>query len=141
MSYAGARRAPGWGSARETLAEATAFVAEKGLIRMGDGPVKVITMPKFQQGNAVAYNDPPGPFESTCRTSTPSPDPRGVERCAGRQLLSEYNDYMIHDLSIHEAMPGHYLQLDHSNRTDNPAAGDVVVRPGLSKAGRSMPRG
>ena len=27
---------------------------------------------------------------------------------------------MIHDLSIHEAMPGHYLQLDHSNRTDNP---------------------
>jgi uncharacterized protein (DUF885 family) len=26
---------------------------------------------------------------------------------------------MIHDLSIHEAMPGHYVQLDHSNRTDN----------------------
>jgi uncharacterized protein (DUF885 family) len=24
---------------------------------------------------------------------------------------------MIHDLSIHEAMPGHYLQLDHSNRS------------------------
>ena len=31
--------------------------------------------------------------------------------------LSEYNDYMIHDLGIHEAMPGHYTQLDHSNRS------------------------
>ena len=49
--------------ARETLAQATAFVAKAGFVRMPDGPVKVITMPKFQQGNTVAYNDPPGVFE------------------------------------------------------------------------------
>ena len=107
--------------ARETLAEATAFVAEKGLIRMGDGPVKVITMPKFQQGNAVAYNDPPGPFEKHLQNFyAVSPIPDDWSDAQADSFLSEYNDYMIHDLSIHEAMPGHYLQLDHSNRTDNP---------------------
>ena len=107
--------------ARETLAEATAFVAEKGLIRMGDGPVKVITMPKFQQGNAVAYNDPPGPFEKHLQNFyAVSPIPEDWSDAQADSFLSEYNDYMIQDLSIHEAMPGHYLQLDHSNRTDNP---------------------
>ncbi|HPB22314.1 MAG TPA: DUF885 family protein, partial [Novosphingobium sp.] len=105
--------------ARETLAEATAFVAENGLIRMGDGPVKVITMPKFQQGNAVAYNDPPGPFEKHLQNFyAVSPIPEDWSDAQADSFLSEYNDYMIHDLSIHEAMPGHYLQLDHSNRTD-----------------------
>jgi len=104
--------------ARETLAEATAFVAEKGLIRMPDGPVRVITMPKFQQGNAVAYNDPPGPLErGQANFYAVSPIPDDWSDAQAESFLSEYNDYMIHDLSIHEAMPGHYLQLDHSNRT------------------------
>ncbi|MFM5954487.1 MAG: DUF885 domain-containing protein, partial [Novosphingobium sp.] len=103
--------------ARETLAEATTFVAAKGFIRMPDGPVKVITMPKFQQGNAVAYNDPPGPFEKGQQNFyAVSPIPDEWTDAQADSFLTEYNDYMIHDLSIHEAMPGHYLQLDHSNR-------------------------
>ena len=103
--------------ARETLAEATAFVAAKGFVRMPDGPVKVITMPKFQQGNAVAYNDPPGPLEKGLQNFyAVSPIPDEWSDAQATSFLSEYNDYMIHDLSIHEAMPGHYLQLDHSNR-------------------------
>lgn len=104
--------------ARETLAEATAFVTAKGFIRMPDGPVKVITMPKFQQGNAVAYNDPPGPLERGQQNFyAVSPIPDDWSDAQAESFLAEYNDYMIHDLSIHEAMPGHYLQLDHSNRT------------------------
>lgn len=107
--------------ARETLAEATDFVRAKGFIRMPDGPVRVITMPKFQQGNAVAYNDPPGPFEKGQQNFyAVSPIPDEWSDAQANSFLTEYNDYMIHDLSIHEAMPGHYLQLDHSNRTDNP---------------------
>ncbi len=106
--------------ARETLAEATAFVRAKGFIRMPDGPVRVITMPKFQQGNSVAYNDPPGPFEKGQQNFyavSPIPDDWSDEQATS--FLTEYNDYMIHDLSIHEAMPGHYLQLDHSNRSSD----------------------
>ena len=107
--------------ARETTEQATAFVREKGFIRMADGPVRIITMPKFQQGNSVAYNDPPGPFEKGQQNFyavSPIPDDWTDEQA--KSFLTEYNEYMIHDLSIHEAMPGHYLQLDHSNRTDNP---------------------
>ena len=107
--------------ARETLAEATEFVRAQGFIRMPDGPVRVITMPKFQQGNAVAYNDPPGPFEKGQQNFyAVSPIPAEWSDAQADSFLTEYNDYMIHDLSIHEAMPGHYHQLDHSNRTDNP---------------------
>ena len=103
--------------ARETLAEATAFVTKAGFVRMPDGPVKVITMPKFQQGNAVAYNDPPGLFEKGQQNFyAVSPIPDEWTDKQADSFLSEYNDYMIHDLSIHEAMPGHYLQLDHANR-------------------------
>lgn len=107
--------------ARETTEQATAFVREKGFIRMPDGPVRIITMPKFQQGVAVAYNDPPGPFEKGQQNFyAVSPIPEDWTDEQADSFLTEYNEYMIHDLSIHEAMPGHYLQLDHSNRTDNP---------------------
>ncbi len=107
--------------ARETTQIATDFVRKQGFIRMPDGPVRIITMPKFQQGNAVAYNDPPGPFEKGQQNFyAVSPIPDDWTDAQATSFLSEYNDYMIHDLSIHEAMPGHYLQLDHSNRTDNP---------------------
>lgn len=107
--------------ARETTEQATTFVREKGLIRMPDGPVRIITMPKFQQGVAVAYNDPPGPFEKGQQNFyAVSPIPEDWTDEQADSFLTEYNEYMIHDLSIHEAMPGHYLQLDHANRTDNP---------------------
>ncbi len=107
--------------ARETTEQATAFVREKGFIRMPDGPVRIITMPKFQQGVAVAYNDPPGPFEKGQQNFyAVSPIPEEWTDEQADSFLTEYNEYMIHDLSIHEAMPGHYLQLDHANRTDNP---------------------
>jgi uncharacterized protein (DUF885 family) len=107
--------------ARETLAVATEFVAAKGFVRMPDGPVRIITMPKFQQGFSVAYNDPPGPFEKGGQNFyAVSPIPEEWSDAQADSFLTEYNDYMIHDLSVHEAMPGHYLQLDHSNRSANP---------------------
>jgi uncharacterized protein (DUF885 family) len=117
LSYA--QRPPRSGlmdKARETLASATDFVRGRGLVSMPDAPVRIITMPKFQQGVAVAYDDPPGPLEKGLQNFYAiSPIPDDWTDAQATSFLSEYNNYMIHDLSIHEAMPGHYLQLFHAN--------------------------
>ena len=104
-------------AARDALAQATEFVRAQGFVDMPAGPVKVITMPKFQQGNAVAYDDPPGALErNQTNFFAVSPVPAEWTDAQATSLLSEYNAFMIQDLAIHEAMPGHYLQLDHANR-------------------------
>lgn len=106
---------------RQTLAQATDFVREKGFVGMPSGPVKIVPMPKFNQGNSVAYDDAPGALEKDQPNFfTVSPIPDDWTDAQATSFLTEYNLYMLHDLSIHEGMPGHYLQLDHANKNDDP---------------------
>lgn len=107
--------------ARETLKETTAFVRQQGFISVPDDPVEIIVMPEFQRGIAVAYCDSPGPLEKEGRTFyaiSPTPKDWSAERV--ESFFKEYNNYMLENLTIHEAMPGHYLQLAHSNRFEAP---------------------
>ncbi|HSQ95820.1 MAG TPA: DUF885 domain-containing protein [Croceibacterium sp.] len=106
---------------RQTLAEATDFVREKGFVGMPSGPVRIVPMPKFNQGNSVAYDDAPGALEKDQPNFfTVSPIPDDWTDAQATSFLTEYNLYMLHDLSIHEGMPGHYLQLDHANKNNDP---------------------
>ncbi|MGH8495134.1 MAG: DUF885 domain-containing protein [Gammaproteobacteria bacterium] len=104
-------------TAKKDLAQTTAFVREHDLVTVPDTPVEIIIMPEFQRGVAVAYCDSPGPLdagEKTFYAVAPLPDDWTVEQV--QSFLREYNLLSIQDLTMHEAMPGHYLQLAHSNQ-------------------------
>lgn len=103
--------------AKAQLEQATAFVVEKDLVTMPDEPLEIIVMPEFQRGVALAYLDPPGPLDggqSAFYAVAPLPADWTEEQV--ESFLREYNLYSLQTLTIHEAVPGHYLQLAHSNR-------------------------
>ncbi|NHC14439.1 DUF885 domain-containing protein [Motilibacter deserti] len=106
------------GMCREALAATTAFVQEERLMTVHDDPVEVIVMPELYRGVAVAYCDPPGPLEAaplpTYFAVAPTPADWSAER--SRSFYREYNAHMLHQLTIHEAAPGHVLQLASSRR-------------------------
>lgn len=103
--------------ARSTMDQATDFVKAKDLVTVPPLNFRIITMPEFQQGYSVAYADTPGPLETHLPAFYAiSPIPADWTDEQATSFLSEYNHYMIHDLNIHEAMPGHVLQLAHSVR-------------------------
>ncbi len=103
--------------ARGSIDQATRFVRDKDLITLPDAPVDIIMMPEFQQGVAVAYCDSPGPLERHLKTFYAiSPIPKDWSEERAESFLREYNRRMIHDMNIHEAMPGHFVQIWHSNR-------------------------
>ena len=115
--------------ARHTLEVATAFVREKDLVTVPDDPVQIILMPEFQRGFSVAYADSPGPLDRGLDTYYAiSPIPDDWDDAKVDSFLREYNDYMIHVLTIHEAMPGHYLEGAHSLK--HPSTLRAVLRSG-----------
>jgi uncharacterized protein (DUF885 family) len=104
-------------SARAALADTTQFVREKNLVSLPDEPLEIIEMPAFKQGVALAYCDSPGPLEAGQKTFyAVSPIPAEWTRAQSDSFLREYNTRSIRNLTVHEAMPGHYLQLAHANR-------------------------
>ncbi len=103
--------------AREGLEKITEFVRKKKLVDVPDDPVEIIVMPEHQRGFAIGYCDSPGPLEESGTTFYAiSPTPRDWTAERAETFFREYNDYMLLNLTIHEAMPGHYLQIAHANR-------------------------
>ena len=115
---------------RDALAAQTAFVTGHRLITVYDDPIELIPMPEIDRGVAVAYCDSPGPLEPAPQPTfiavSPTPTDWAPERVAS--FYREYNRHMVHDLMVHEAMPGHYLQLQHSRRF---AGSDTAIRAAL----------
>src|ERR1700722_17160203 len=113
----------------QALAAQTAFVRDHDLVTVYDDPIELIDMPEINRGVAVAYCDPPGPLEPTPLPTfiavSPTPSDWPADRVAS--FYREYNRHMVHNLMVHEAMPGHYLQLGHARRF----AGSTRVRAAL----------
>ena len=108
-------------TARHALDETTAFTRAHDLVTLYDDPLEIIPMPEFQRGVALAYCDSPGPLDQGQKTFyVISPIPNDWSDEQVKSFLREYNTRSIDDLTIHEAMPGHYVQLMHSNRYHSP---------------------
>jgi uncharacterized protein (DUF885 family) len=103
--------------AREQMQQATDFVIENNIVTMPDEPVEITVMPEFRRGITAAFLVAPGPLDKGQPTFYEvSPIPGDWSEDKVQSFLREYNVYSIQDLTIHEGVPGHYLQLALSNR-------------------------
>jgi uncharacterized protein (DUF885 family) len=107
--------------ARKTLEEATKFVREKHLVTLpGRGNLQVIPTPEFMRGiySVAGFNPAPAlePQLGAFYWVTPIPSDWPKDRIESK--LREYNNYAMQEITIHEAMPGHYVQLEVGNDLD-----------------------
>ena len=107
--------------ARRDLEEASSFVRAKHLVRLPErGNLLVIPTPEFMRGvYAVGgFNQAPAlePQLGAFYWVTPVPTDWTRERIESK--LREYNTYGLQELTIHEAMPGHYVQLEIANNVE-----------------------
>ncbi|PYJ91524.1 MAG: DUF885 domain-containing protein [Verrucomicrobia bacterium] len=117
--------------AKEVVGEATNFVKSHNLVPIPDTPLDVIAMPEFKRGVAIAYCDSPGPLDKTGKTFfAVAPTPKDWSKERKESFFREYNNYEIRDLTVHEAMPGHYLQLAHANEFRAPTLVRAIFRSG-----------
>jgi len=117
--------------AKKIVAEATDFVKQHNLVAVPGVPLDVIAMPEFKRGVAIAYCDSPGPLDKTGKTFfAVAPTPKDWSKERKESFFREYNNYMIRDLTVHEAMPGHYLQLAHANEFRAPTLVRAIFRSG-----------
>jgi uncharacterized protein (DUF885 family) len=104
--------------ARRDLAEAREFVRQKNLVPLPPRDnLQVIETPVFMRGlySVGGFNPAPAlePGLGAFYWLTPIPADWPRERVASK--LREYNFYGLKLLTLHEAMPGHYVQFEYAN--------------------------
>ena len=93
------------------------FCRQQDLIGLPDEPLQIIWTPPFLRAFGGAMLIPPGPLDKGLDSFfaiTPPPDDWTDDQVTS--MLREHNSRALRVLTIHEATPGHYLQLAWSNR-------------------------
>ncbi|MBX7218370.1 MAG: DUF885 domain-containing protein [Blastocatellia bacterium] len=122
--------------AQKSLANCTEFVRKNNLMTVPTEPLKIIVMPEFQRGFSVAYCESPGALEKNGETFYAiSPTPKDWTAGRVESFFKEYNQYMVENLTVHEAMPGHYLQLVQSNKFTAPTKVRAIFQSGIFAEG------
>src|SRR6266436_143109 len=117
--------------AKKIVTEASDFVKQTDLVSVPNVPLDVIAMPEFKRGVAIAYCDAPGPLEKNAKTFyAVAPTPKDWSKERKESFFREYNNYMIRDLTVHEAMPGHFLQLARANEFRAPTLVRAIFQSG-----------
>jgi uncharacterized protein (DUF885 family) len=103
---------------RAELGRIEAFCRERDIVGLAEEPLQIMWTPVFLRAFGGAMLDSPGPLDKAEKSFfcvTPIPEdwkPEQVE-----SYLREDNDRMLRLLTIHEAVPGHYLQGVYANRS------------------------
>ena len=105
-------------AAKHALEQATAFVREKDLLTLpGRSNLQVIDTPEFLRGiyGVGGFNPAPPLQPELGAFYWITPIPKTWPKARIESKLREYNNYGVQQLTIHEAMPGHYVQLEIAN--------------------------
>ncbi len=121
--------------ARKTVDRIKTFIRDKQILTLPDPDTcKIVEMPEFQRGFSLAYLNPAPPLDPKADSLyAVAPPPSGWSAERVETLLREYNTPMLQVLTIHEAYPGHYVQLAYSNR--NPSLVRKVLSAGTFAEG------
>jgi uncharacterized protein (DUF885 family) len=105
-------------NARAGVAAIKDFIAKNDILRLPQpDELEIIEMPEFQRGYAVAYLNSAPPLDTEAKSFYAiSPPPKDWDVKRVMSYMEEYNTYMLQILTIHEAYPGHYVQLEYANR-------------------------
>jgi uncharacterized protein (DUF885 family) len=104
--------------ARTGVAKIKQFIKDKDILRLPEPDrLKIIEMPEFQRGYSIAYLNPAPPLDAKAASYYAiSPPPSDWEAKRIKSFMEEYNRHILQILTIHEAYPGHYVQLEYANR-------------------------
>ena len=108
--------------ARATVDRLKEFITKNDILRLpAPDRCDLMEMPEFHRGNSLAYIQPAPPLDPENRTIYAiSPPPADWDANRVESFLQEYNRHMLQILTIHEAYPGHYVQLAYHNRESSP---------------------
>jgi uncharacterized protein (DUF885 family) len=104
--------------AKENVESIKKFIAERDILRLPRPDYcQVIEMPEFKRGNSTAYCESAPPLDPKATSFyAVSPPPKDWDAQRVESLLQEYNSHMLQILTIHEAYPGHFVQLEYAHR-------------------------
>jgi uncharacterized protein (DUF885 family) len=107
--------------AKNTVEKIKTFITKKNILTLPDpDQCSIIEMPEFQRGFSAAYLNQAPPLDAKAKSLYAiAPPPSDWPADRQKAFFQEYNRSMLQVLTIHEAYPGHYVQLDYSNRVDS----------------------
>jgi uncharacterized protein (DUF885 family) len=101
---------------RAELARIEAFCRDRGVIGLVDEPLEIDWTPEYMRSFGGAMLDSPGPLDHGQKaffSITPVRDEWGA--ADAESYLREMNGRQLRLLTIHEGVPGHYLQMAYAN--------------------------
>jgi len=104
--------------AKMDLEEATNFVRGKNLVSLAPSAnLEVIPTPEFMRGiySVAGFNAAPALEPQLGAFYWVTPIPATWPKARVESKLREYNRYGMMEITIHEAMPGHYVQFQFAN--------------------------